>query len=235
MPSRCNVINCHRQAVSKGLCDTHRKQVSRHGEIGTLRPNDWGRRHKHPAYNAWRTLHRVYAKEIPESWHDFWTFLSEVPEKPKDGKTTATREYPDQPWSASNFYWKSPVTTLSYREDRATYMREYQRARRSDNPNYNRKFDLKRHYGVTPEWYDARLSEQNGVCAICKKPETTVISGRLIQLSVDHCHDSGKVRGLLCRPCNQAIGSLKHDTKLLLSAIVYLETHHPKNPSEDLV
>ena len=47
--------------------------------------------------------------------------------------------------------------------------------------------------------------------------------GRIKSLSVDHCHTTGKVRGLLCQSCNTGIGLLKEDTKLFMAAIEYLE------------
>src|SRR5436305_10303350 len=70
--------------------------------------------------------------------------------------------------------------------------------------------DLSHHYGVTAEWYEAKLAEQNGVCAICGKPEKMVIKGKAVRLAVDHDEQTGRVRGLLCTACNRGIGMLKH-------------------------
>jgi len=56
-------------------------------------------------------------------------------------------------------------------------------------------------YKITLDEYDRMLSLQNGVCAICLKPDK-----QNRKLSVDHCHSTGKVRGLLCRACNSYIG-----------------------------
>jgi hypothetical protein len=74
------------------------------------------------------------------------------------------------------------------------------------------------------------LIKQNGVCAICRKPETTYrkshIKGSdpvLRRLSVDHCHTTKKVRGLLCGNCNHSIGKMKDDPALLRAAADYLE------------
>lgn len=60
---------------------------------------------------------------------------------------------------------------------------------------------LKRHYGITPEEYERLLQTQNGVCALCQteKPAKNA-------LPVDHDHVTGKVRGILCIPCNRALG-----------------------------
>lgn len=74
-------------------------------------------------------------------------------------------------------------------------------------------------YGITVEQYDEMLVAQGGVCAICKTlPEA---DGRT-PLQVDHDHSTGRIRGLLCSPCNTAIGSLRDDPQLLAAAMEYL-------------
>lgn len=85
--------------------------------------------------------------------------------------------------------------------------------------------DVERAYGISREEYIALLETQNHVCAICKKPESTVDkrTNKPRNLAVDHCHGSQKVRGLLCQQCNQALGLLKDNKQLLASAIKYLE------------
>ena len=90
--------------------------------------------------------------------------------------------------------------------------------------NHRRKMDRKRWYGLEHDDYLKMLEKQNNVCAICCKPESVVNpSGETKPLSVDHDHATGKVRGLLCSACNQAIGLFKDDIKTLQSAILYLE------------
>jgi hypothetical protein len=74
-----------------------------------------------------------------------------------------------------------------------------------------------RKYGLAPGEYDRILEHQGGGCAICKQP-----CARERRLSVDHCHSTGRVRGLLCQNCNAAIGMFKDDTALLFRAIDYL-------------
>jgi len=78
-------------------------------------------------------------------------------------------------------------------------------------------------YGITVEQYAEMLDAQNGVCAICGRPETHIRKGTLCQLAIDHDHESGQVRGLLCNNCNRAIGLLKDNPKILRSAADYLE------------
>ncbi len=94
----------------------------------------------------------------------------------------------------------------------------------AENPNewerHRRKSYLKNTYGITIEQYDEMLAAQGGVCAICGNAEA---DARLYKLHVDHCHSTGKVRGLLCGACNRGIGNLGDDIDKLKSAIRYLE------------
>lgn len=85
----------------------------------------------------------------------------------------------------------------------------------SQTPEQKRRALLKREYGLTPEEYECLYQQQDGACAICGK------QGDL--LCVDHCHDSKKIRGLLCRNCNHGIGQFKDDAGLLEKAIAYLK------------
>jgi len=74
-------------------------------------------------------------------------------------------------------------------------------------------------YGLTDIDYAEMFVGQNGVCAICGRPP------KKKRLFVDHDHDSGRVRGLLCWRCNTAIGLLHDDTDTIKSAINYLNGH----------
>lgn len=69
---------------------------------------------------------------------------------------------------------------------------------------YERKGRLKK-YGLSEEDYERLLAEQGGVCAICEEPP----SGRWKRLAVDHDHETGEVRGLLCITCNTLLGRLE--------------------------
>jgi hypothetical protein len=84
----------------------------------------------------------------------------------------------------------------------------------------NRKQQLKI-YGLTLEDYDAMLENQNGVCAICNKEETT----KNKNLFVDHDHQTGKVRSLLCNNCNSGLGQFNDNVNLLESAVLYLKKY----------
>lgn len=70
------------------------------------------------------------------------------------------------------------------------------------------------------------LEEQNHLCAICGNPETVKNYKDVVsKLSVDHCHRTGKVRGLLCQNCNKGIGNLKENEDIILKAVEYLRKH----------
>ena len=84
---------------------------------------------------------------------------------------------------------------------------------------------LKRKYNITVEDYEKLLAIQNEVCAICLNPETYVYNDRQYRLAVDHCHTTGKVRGLLCKDCNQILGRFNEDTDRFQRAIKYIEAH----------
>lgn len=75
-------------------------------------------------------------------------------------------------------------------------------------------------YGLTIEEYNAILSQQSGVCAICLNECTTKR-----HLSVDHCHETNKNRGLLCKNCNIGLGMFLDNKELLQRAQAYLEKH----------
>lgn len=84
----------------------------------------------------------------------------------------------------------------------------------------NRKAALKRH-GLTVEQYDQMLTAQNGRCAVCR---TDKPSDRpdIRFMFIDHCHKTGKVRGLLCNRCNTAIGYAEDDPVRLEAMASYL-------------
>lgn len=84
----------------------------------------------------------------------------------------------------------------------------------------------RRKYGVTQQDYDDRVFAQNGVCAICGKPETRVVGEKNCPLAVDHDHETGIVRGLLCHSCNSGLGHFKDSLENLSNAIDYLMGTH---------
>lgn len=105
----------------------------------------------------------------------------------------------------------SKKKTYAYRQDQMSSKSKYIIARKSA---------LKSKYNMTLEEYEILFNNQDGLCAICQKREK---QNKL--LAVDHCHKTGKIRGLLCSVCNTAIGKLNDDPKLLDKAARYLRAH----------
>jgi hypothetical protein len=93
----------------------------------------------------------------------------------------------------------------------------YQRDWRKNNPDRVNDTQLRKKYGITVKQRDALLSEQGGVCAIC----TTDAPGNT-GWYVDHCHNSGAVRGVLCHHCNSLLGYARDNPQTLSKAIQYL-------------
>jgi hypothetical protein len=85
-----------------------------------------------------------------------------------------------------------------------------------DSKHRHWQLDIAKRYGITEAEYTALFEKQGGVCAICKKlPQK--------RLCVDHVHDETKrVRGLLCKSCNMAIGLLKDDPVAVLALYTYI-------------
>ena len=77
-------------------------------------------------------------------------------------------------------------------------------------------------YGITKLDYEHMLEEQGRVCAICLRDDSQVKTRMHMRLVVDHCHTTGKVRGLLCHRCNQGLGLFDDNPEALLQAVEYL-------------
>lgn len=90
-----------------------------------------------------------------------------------------------------------------------------------NNPGKQREYLVKSLYGITNGMFLELLASQGNCCAICKTIPS--MKGKQGQWNIDHCHDTGKVRGILCSQCNIGIGQLRDSVLLLKSAIIYLE------------
>ena len=132
---------------------------------------------------------------------------------------------------------QKPLSDFRIRQDRGLptsrckpCITAYQRHWRRSQPDYEKRRyqaqkvevrgrHLVRKYGVTLADYEAMLASQGGRCAICK---TTPDTQRYNVFHVDHCHSTGRVRGLLCRGCNNMLGVIGDDPEALRRAIAYL-------------
>lgn len=109
------------------------------------------------------------------------------------------------------------------KEKRNEYARKWHAEQRASDPVGHakkvRKAALKRKYKITPEDYENMLAAQGGHCALCDR---TPDQERHKYLNVDHCHETGKVRGLLCTPHNHAFGKFGDNEAGLLMALAYI-------------
>ena len=105
------------------------------------------------------------------------------------------------------------------RVQRLAYAKKY-----SSRPEVKER---RRQRDLTMEQYEQMLKAQGGGCAICggKVNMKTRWKKCIKRLAVDHCHKTGKVRGLLCWMCNSSIGRMKDDPALLRKAADYVEKH----------
>jgi len=95
----------------------------------------------------------------------------------------------------------------------------YGKQRYKDFPEKALEAELKHKYGITLATYNQLLNQQQHRCALCG---TDSPGGNGKRFHVDHNHQTGKVRGLLCGNCNTGLGQLKDSPKLLRRAIQYL-------------
>lgn len=120
--------------------------------------------------------------------------------------------------------YRKSLCRVCDRADGAERQRRYRERltteQRAEAALANRTVKLRQAYGITVEEYDQLLAAQGGGCAICGA--TTPGRKRHKYLAVDHCHESGTVRGILCDFCNTGLGSFRDDPALLLAAIKYL-------------
>lgn len=111
----------------------------------------------------------------------------------------------------------------AYREKNKEHINAMERDKRAANPGRNReavtRSQLKRLYGITVEQRDEMLGRQGGVCALC--------GGTTKRMHVDHDHETGRVRAILCNACNLGLGQFKDDALLLAAASEYVRAHKP--------
>jgi len=108
-----------------------------------------------------------------------------------------------------------------HREEGLKYRKDYYRSHKKEAKD----LDLKKRFGISLDQYNKILESQNGVCAVCGNEEIITYknynTGR--SLAVDHNHETGKVRGLLCTGCNRGIGFFNNNPERLIKASNYLK------------
>ncbi len=114
-----------------------------------------------------------------------------------------------------NYQRKNPTKILEWEEKR----------KNSEHRKKTIRVRNLKKFGLTLEKYEEKLLNQNGLCAICKQPETAIRNNKLKNLAVDHCHKKNQIRGLLCGKCNPLIGYANDDINILYNAIEYLQQY----------
>jgi len=127
----------------------------------------------------------------------------------------------EKPATEEYFYrrrGKTPGLTIRCRE-----CRRKDEARRRSVEGYadkQRGYLLKLKFGISKEDYRRMLLGQKGACAICRSTDPR--RAGVVHFAVDHDHDTGEVRGLLCHPCNTSLGLLQDSPEVILAAAAYL-------------
>ncbi len=215
----CSVDGCESPLDSRGLCTEH---YYRQWKFGRLHKVNTGKKRSHPLYILWHDR-KVGGQLVPE-WLDFWAFVEGVGEKP--GPNFVLVRLRDEPFGPTNFKWFEHLRRGAEETNKEWWARK-RAARLFNFPSMDRERDMRRKYGITIAQYQAILETQGGKCAICKMEETAFDprTGAQKRLAVDHCHNSEKIRGLLCWDCNTGLGKAKESVEILKAMIAYLEKH----------
>ena len=129
--------------------------------------------------------------------------MAERTEQQREASRIATRK-----WRATNPEKCREADKRHYHKNRDVRRAKFRKWYASTD------YYIKRNYGMTKEQFTQLLADQDGVCAVCRrKPK---------KFTVDHCHTSGRVRGLLCYSCNSALGMFKDSPELIQAAKDYL-------------
>jgi len=134
---------------------------------------------------------------------------------------TAARRAEDPEWHerkkayARDYHQKNQAT-------RTAKIRDW----RAKNPGCRSKQHRKDRYRLSADDYARLVAEQAGKCAICEREPGG--KGTMGVLHVDHCHESGNTRALLCQKCNTGLGSFKDSPQLLVKAAFYLRRHRTR-------
>lgn len=220
---KCIVDDCGLPAYCRGECRLHYARMNRHGcyEIPQKPSGKYFAR-----YATWMNVKKRHPEGV--AWASFKEFQASVGERPGYSHLLVkVRE--DELIGPDNFQWAVKRTCngkpakFKYRTPEGK--REYDRSLKEADPHRNKHYNLLKAHGITLDDYKNMVQEQNGVCAICKNPETVAIGGKMLSLSVDHDHETGKVRGLLCTKCNRGLGMFCDDLSNLESATTYLRRH----------
>lgn len=177
-------------------------------------------------YNdAWRKDNVEKYRESNKAWQ------KANPEKYKQIVAAWAKANPEKT-RASNEAWRKANPERRKEIERASKKKNEKKVKNTartyreqpKNKRSRRDTDLKRKYGIDHQEFDRMVVEQNGTCACCGGPPSKNKGGSFV-LHVDHDHETGNVRDLLCGPCNKALGLLRDSSKMANLAYIYLKKH----------
>lgn len=212
---------------SRGLCHKHYMRFQRHGHTDDTRPEEWGSIEKHPLRHVWHWFKRrsgISGVSVSKEWmNSFLTFVSEVGERPSKRHRLTVID-PVIGYAKGNVFWEEHKILIPWSTEKKDRAKLYQREYRVKNPERVKNNSLRSSYGITMDAFEKILEQQNHKCAICGTDETfNDKNGRKSSFAVDHCHDTGKIRGLLCHRCNTGLGCFKESEDRLSAALEYLQ------------
>lgn len=199
----CKVDGCERLARTKNTvssCDMHyiRWRLYQSYDLPIKEPLPEGivricKKHGPLKLEYTRAIKRKYIPKNPEKYTSIQNYCSECIKA-----------------KGRELYKKNPIPyaerTKSYRSKNIDKIKNYQHKWNLNNRESSKRKNIKRNYGITLEIYNKMLDKQNKVCAICKNYETSKHKdGKIRDLSIDHCHKSNEIRGLLCSRCNMGL------------------------------
>ena len=216
----CKIEGCGKPIDSLGMCINHYHRQYYYGRTHKVYN---GNKVKNPFYSLW--FERKNNSLLSSEWLDFWQFVKDISPKP-EGNYFLVRLDATKPYAIDNFKWQEHLKRKKDESRKDWHARKWA-ARQAAHPSMEIKRSLKRKYGMTSEQYHEKLRQQNNVCYICKKAETSIDgkTGNLKNLAVDHCHETGKWRDLLCSRCNTTIGKVEESIEILDAMKAYLIKH----------
>jgi hypothetical protein len=191
---KCCVDGCDRPHKTRAFCATHYQQFRRGAPITPIKARD---RTKYEHCSEEGCDQPVKSKGLCQM--HYARLLRHGFTKRRDRtRPIRTCEVP----GCGNFYYAAGVCN-----------QHYLRVRKA------------RKFGLTPDGHMELLRKQNFVCAVCHKPERSTAQGsrKVKDLAIDHCHETNRVRGILCSHCNRGIGLFGDDPDLLRKAASYLD------------
>lgn len=205
LSTTCFIEGCDKPIECKGVCNAHYQRFRLYGRYETA---VWGQS-SHDLYNIWNE--RLNAGSLCDEWKEFKDFLKDVVERPSKNHRLA-RQNKKEVYSKTNYFWKEYI---KLKEGETKNQRASRRRR--ERPEIYKHSELMAHYNLPLEDFNKMLKAQNFVCKTCKEPEKVKhhLTGITKALAVDHCHKTGKIRGLLCQRCNRVLGKVQDSIQLL--------------------